>query len=63
MSATEQTVTVACPDCEYEIDLGTVPEKGQRVTCPECWASLEVVSLEPLELAWETEEEWNGDTE
>lgn len=55
--------TALCPDCEWEIDLGLTPEVDQRVTCPNCWAYLRVISLEPLELNWDIEEDWNDDGE
>jgi lysine biosynthesis protein LysW len=68
MNMAEQTVIVKCPDCNYEIDLGVVPELGETITCPECWAYLVVTSLNPLQLSWdmtetedddlETEEDW-----
>jgi lysine biosynthesis protein LysW len=35
---------------------------AQKVTCPNCWAYLEVVSLNPLRLSWdagEYEEVWD----
>ena len=66
MEVAKRTITIACPDCEHEIHLSSIPEIGQKVTCPDCWAYLEVVSLEPLELAWETDsfqEVWDGDWE
>jgi lysine biosynthesis protein LysW len=55
--------TAPCPDCEWEIDLDPAPEMDQRVTCPNCWAYLRVISLEPLELNWDIEEDWNDDWE
>ena len=55
MEVAKRAVTIACPDCEHEIHLSSIPEMGQKVTCPDCWAYLEVVSLEPLELAWEVD--------
>ena len=55
--------TALCPDCEWEIDLGPTPEVDQRVTCPNCWAYLKVISLEPLKLNWDIEEDWNDDGE
>jgi lysine biosynthesis protein LysW len=53
-----QTIQAGCRDCKHEITLGDIPKKGQRVACPACWAYLEIVSLDPLELAWEIEEDW-----
>ena len=51
------SITVICPDCKHEIRLGSKPRKYEKLTCPNCWAYLEVVSVEPLELAWETVDE------
>ena len=52
----KQVVTALCPDCGEEIDLGSQFEVGLKVTCPECWAYLEIVNLEPLVLNWDTPE-------
>lgn len=48
--------TAICPGCDGEV---YVPrsKRGQRVTCPECGAELEVVSAQPLELDWVREDE------
>jgi len=50
---------VRCPECEAEIALKN-PEKGEILVCPDCGVELEVVSLDPLELALapEEEEDW-----
>ena len=41
-----------CPECDnpLNIDVDEVDE-GETVTCDECGAELEIVSLEPLEVA------------
>ena len=41
-----------CPDCDtpLNIDIDDV-EEGETVTCDECGAELEIVSIEPLEIA------------
>lgn len=54
MNEVQGTVTALCPECGEKLKLGATPSQGQKLTCPNCWASLEVVSLTPLELAWET---------
>lgn len=41
-----------CPQCGYEISVGSQPRIGQQVTCSSCGAELEVVWLDPLELDW-----------
>ncbi len=60
----DKRIVVPCPDCEEDIYLESTPRKGQKVTCPNCWAYLEVISLDPLKLSWEIvefEEDWNVD--
>ncbi len=41
-----------CPECDnpIEVDEDNV-EEGETVTCDECGTELEVVSVDPLELA------------
>jgi alpha-aminoadipate carrier protein LysW len=41
-----------CPECDnpLDIDVDEVDE-GETVTCEECGAELEIVSVEPLEIA------------
>ena len=40
-----------CPDCEAEIDVDDFDvDRGDRLSCPECGVTLEVVSLSPIEL-------------
>jgi lysine biosynthesis protein LysW len=68
MNSNMLKIIARCPDCDHEIDLGAAPELGQAVTCPECWAYLIIVSLEPPQLNWdnydsedeesEAEEDW-----
>lgn len=41
-----------CLDCEREIDLGPSPKIKQRLTCPHCRVTLEVINIDPLELDW-----------
>jgi hypothetical protein len=55
------TICVPCPDCEQLIYLGLIPEEGQQVTCPSCWAYLKIINLEPIELNWHIEEYWTDD--
>jgi lysine biosynthesis protein LysW len=58
-----------CLDCEHKINLGTRPVEGQRVTCSNCGAELEIICLGPLELDWAYlepavgEEDWYWDDE
>ena len=53
-TSTKQIVTAVCPDCGEKIDLGPQLKVGLKVTCPECWAYLEIVNLDPLILSWDT---------
>ncbi len=48
-----------CPECMAEISVEEDLEEGQRLECPECDATLEVVSTNPVELlaVTETDEE------
>jgi alpha-aminoadipate carrier protein LysW len=52
-------MSVVCPECGAEIDLGQV-EVGEIVVCPECGVELEVLSLDPVTvgLAPEEGEDW-----
>ncbi len=55
------TKTVAtCPECGADVMLGAKVEKGEIISCPDCGAELEVIKLEPVELALapEEEEDW-----
>jgi alpha-aminoadipate carrier protein LysW len=49
-----------CPECDAQIAVGDDKYAGEIIVCPECQAELEVVSLDPVELALapETEEDW-----
>ncbi len=49
----------ACPECMAEIVVDEDLDEGQRLECPECDATLEVVSTNPIELlsVSETDEE------
>ena len=61
-----------CPECGRGIQLGARPHEGQKITCSECRAKLEVISVRPLELDWaydepiewdeDSDEEWDGDS-
>ncbi len=50
---------VTCPECDGKWDNGPL-EKGEIITCPECGVELEVLSVDPIEvaLAPEEEEDW-----
>lgn len=66
MAITKQTTIALCPDCEEELNFSrTTPKVGLKITCPNCEAPLAVVSVRPLELAWdesdEFEDDWDAD--
>jgi len=54
--------TAFCPECGAKVVLDIEELKlGQRIDCPECGTSLEVINVHPLELdyaieSWEEEE-------
>jgi alpha-aminoadipate carrier protein LysW len=49
-----------CPECEAQVALAADVMEGEIVTCAECGAELEVIGIEPAELALapEVEEDW-----
>ena len=53
-------MTAKCPECAAQFELleGTVA--GEIVVCPECGVELEVMSIDPLDLALapKVEEDW-----
>ena len=53
MNTKKQIVTAPCPDCEHEVRLGQNPVQGEKFTCPNCWAYLELISIAPPELQWD----------
>jgi alpha-aminoadipate/glutamate carrier protein LysW len=45
-------MAVVCPECDNPIIIDTDEvEEGETVQCEECGTELEVVSVEPLEIA------------
>lgn len=51
---------VICPECEVTFAIPKDSTTGEILTCPECGAELELVSLDPptVELAPEVDEDW-----
>lgn len=43
-------IEAGCPDCQATIRLHASVREGQPVTCENCLAELEVVSVDPLEV-------------
>jgi lysine biosynthesis protein LysW len=50
-AATKETVA-SCPNCGRMISLGIQIREGHSVTCLNCGAYLEIISLNPLEIDW-----------
>ena len=53
MQVNTQTSTAFCPDCEERIPVPHPRRVGQKITCPNCWAYLEIISASPLKLNWD----------
>jgi alpha-aminoadipate carrier protein LysW len=56
----EEAAMALCTECEAEITLESSTEVGEIIQCPDCGLDLEVISVEPAELAPapEEEEDW-----
>ncbi|GAB4435252.1 MAG: hypothetical protein Kow0031_16990 [Anaerolineae bacterium] len=53
MQASTKSITALCPDCDEPVKLGASPRLGDKFTCPNCWAYLELVNLDPVQLTWD----------
>jgi lysine biosynthesis protein LysW len=55
-----------CPNCDEEFNIGN-PKLGAAVSCRECGADLEVISVKPLEVDFPIDayddEDWEDDEE
>ncbi|MEU2835037.1 lysine biosynthesis protein LysW [Streptomyces lavendulae] len=51
---------IACPECEASVIVGDVPLVSEIVECGDCSTELEILSVDPLQvaLAPEIEEDW-----
>lgn len=49
-----------CPECNAEVAIADTAQAGEIVVCPDCQAELEIVGVDPIELALapEIEEDW-----
>ncbi len=55
-------MSVACPECDNPLDLDVDEiEEGETVTCDECGTALEIVSVDPLEIAPVEEEGYDDE--
>ncbi len=57
MSMSQQS---SCPECGFAIPIAADTVKGEILQCGDCGVELEVINLEPLEMALapEEEEDW-----
>lgn len=53
---TLREAVIECLDCGSKFTLKGRIELGQEITCPDCEAWMEVVSLDPIEVDWIYEE-------
>lgn len=54
---------VYCPDCDGRIILGPDVRVGLTLVCLHCDAELEVISLDPPEVDWAYDWEWDEEEE
>ena len=59
----KMAILAVCPSCDEEVELKGRVRIGQRVTCPWCGAELEVFDVNPVELTWVDDEDWEEDDE
>lgn len=53
-------MTVECPECEGDVEVGANDKQGDVVECEDCGADLEITKLNPPELEL-VEEDDSGD--
>lgn len=58
--STATKTTAECPECGAALEIPGNVEKGEILQCNDCGSELEVVSINPVELALapEEEEDW-----
>ena len=45
-------MAVICPECDNPLDIDVdVADEGEVISCAECGAEVEIISLDPLEVA------------
>jgi len=49
-----------CPECDSQLAVAPEVRVGEIFVCPDCQADLEIVALDPVELALapDVEEDW-----
>lgn len=52
--------TATCPECDADVAIPADAMENELISCAECGAELEIISLDPVELdlAPEVEEDW-----
>ena len=52
--------TATCPECGADVRIPADALQHELITCPDCGAELEIISLDPVELALapQVEEDW-----
>ncbi len=52
--------TAPCPICDASVRVASDAMENELISCPDCGAELEILSLQPLTLAEapETQEDW-----
>jgi alpha-aminoadipate carrier protein LysW len=61
MSGKVKTLAARCPDCDEIIRPRSNPRIGQKLSCSVCDAELEVVGINPLELEWAIDDDYDDD--
>lgn len=55
-------MSAVCPECDNPLDIDVDDvEEGQTLSCDDCGTELEVVSIEPLELAPVNDDDYDDD--
>jgi len=49
-----------CPYCEFLIPMAPAVRLWQVVNCPRCFTELEVISLDPPEMDYHGQEDWDA---
>jgi alpha-aminoadipate carrier protein LysW len=52
--------TATCPECSADVSIPADALQNELLACPDCGAELEIISLNPVELALapQVEEDW-----
>jgi alpha-aminoadipate carrier protein LysW len=52
-----------CPECDNPIDIDDEVDEGETVQCDECGVELEIVSIDPVQLAAVDEPRYDDEEE